>query len=295
MNRFILFFIGILGLVACSKGVKPVAEYFETGELKTLTYTPSDREEGYKYVEEFNKQGRLIRRTEYLNDTLNGYDYAYYEEDTVIMEYNYLMRRKHGVVRHIYVNQKISHETLFINDTALIVLYSTRYYSNNSADDLNGFGYTVFRYKGASNVLDKKNEIGYFRLIGSDYIDIMSLQQEDIDKENSIWHYHNLPDSLRLNEKIEFEIDVSSYVVQSERVNYLYSVLCLGNLNTDLRLTDTLSVFPSRPLNNEIIDGQLTLSKKGSNLVTGNIRVYVLLEGDTAWIDKPFYKQIYVE
>lgn len=295
MNKVVLLFVGILGLMACRKEAKPIAEYFETGELKSLTYIPSNREEGYKYVEEFNKQGLLIRRTEYLNDTLNGYDYVYYEESNIITGYNYLMGKKHGVGRSVYGDQKISHETLFINDTALIVLYATQFYSDRDYNDLDGFGYTVYRDKGASAILSEKNEIGRISLAGSDYIDIMSLRQEDISKKGSVWHYHNLPDSGRLKEKINFEVDLSSYIRNARNVENLYSELYLGSLNTDLKLTDTLSVFTSSPSNNAIINGSLKLDKKGSNLVTGIIRMYVLIEGDTAWTFKPFYKQIYVE
>lgn len=51
------------------------------------------------------------------------------------------------VVSHVYVNQKISHETLFNNDTALIVLYATRLYSDRGYNDL------VIRYIEAKELL----------------------------------------------------------------------------------------------------------------------------------------------
>lgn len=294
-NKFALFFLGMFGLIACNTAVKPIEDHYPSGELMSLTYTPSDRGEGYKYIEKFDKQGRLIRRTEYLNDSLNGYDYVYYEKSNIITEYNYLMGMKHGVGRSIYGNEKISHETLFIHDTALIVLYSAQFYSDSSYNDLAGAGYSVYRDKGASRILSEKNIIGRLRLIGGNYVDVRSLRQEDIDKERSVWHYHNLPDSVRLKEKINFEVDLSSYIRNDRNVVHLYSELYLGSLNTDLKLTDTLSVFTSSPANNAIINGSLKLDKRGSNLVTGIIRMHVLLEGDTAWTYKPFYKQIYVE
>lgn len=301
MNRFVLFFLGIIVLVACTESNKPVADYYPSGELKTLTYTPSDREEGYKRVEEYNKQGRLIRSAEYLNDTLNGYHYAYYEEDTVIMAYNYLMGMKHGVGRSIYVNNKISHETLFINDTPLVVLYSSQFYDRTTPNYLAGLGYSIYKNEGPTGQLIEKNRIGRLVLKGDNYIDIMSLQPTDIDKRKSVWHYHNLPDSAKLNERIDFEIDLYSHKMRVKDADFLYGELYLGHLNTGLKLTDTTSVFTSSIENNEIIAGHLSFSKKGSNLVTGNIRISVLLRGDTAWtgdtawFEEPFYKQIYVE
>lgn len=57
------------------------------------------------------------------------------------------MGKKHGVVSHVYVNQKTSHETLFNNDTALIVLYATRLYSDRGYNDL------VIRYIEAKELL----------------------------------------------------------------------------------------------------------------------------------------------
>lgn len=300
-NKFALFFLGMFGLIACNTAVKPIEDHYPSGELMSLTYTPSDRGEGYKYIEKFDKQGRLIRRTEYLNDSLNGYDYVYYEKSNIITEYNYLMGMKHGVGRSIYGNEKISHETLFIHDTALIVLYSAQFYSDSSYNDLAGAGYSVYRDKGASRILSEKNIIGRLRLIGGNYVDVRSLRQEDIDKERSVWHYHNLPDSAKLNERIDFEIDLYSHKMRVKDADFLYGELYLGHLNTGLKLTDTTSVFTSSIENNEIIAGHLSFSKKGSNLVTGNIRISVLLRGDTAWtgdtawFEEPFYKQIYVE
>jgi len=292
-HSIIVLISGLVVLIhlSCNGPIKETKTFYPDGSLEKKEIY--DEQSGALIVNRFAQNGRLLEHKELLNDKRNGRQFIFNPESNISIESFYVEGVRHGVYRVDVPDKKISFERLYLNGNKVRVKYIVSVHYKK--DSIN------YRYNMLEIGDDGKprfnRPLGIISLKEGRYVGILDLNDSVIDFDKSHFFFDNLPDTLKLDTKTNFELNLEHFLKTDKNEKYLYSELLFGKLNKKLELTDTLGVFRSEQKGERI---NCSISLEGNNgyqLITGKLRRFFLDEtrDATFYTENIFYKQVYLD
>lgn len=280
---------------SCKHSVEEYRTFYPDGNLEKIEIY--DQESGAMIVNRFAQNGRLLEHKELLNDKRNGRQFLYNPESNISKESFYVNGRRNGVYKVDFPDKKTSFERLYLDGEKVRVKYCVgRIFTDEYGKDSIAYCYDFLMY-GKEGKPDFNRPLGRIGLKKGQYVGILNLNDSIIDFNNSHFFFDNLPDTLKLETKTNFELNLEYFLKEGKNKRYLYSEFIIGKLNKNLELEDTVGIFRSEPSGERI---KCNISLEGDNgyqLITGKLRRFFLDEtrDATFYTENIFYKQVYLD
>ncbi len=296
MREKVYLFLVVINviLLSCNKSSKCSIDEVtnENGEkIKIWRYLDKPT---YKYVERFDVNGVCVDRASYINDTLDGKRYLIDEIAQTKEESHYEMGVLNGIVRTEYLGKKMSTEALFLHGKLRVLMHSIKILDDTKYNNLVAYGFDITKVESNGKLSEN---LGQIYLKSNNYVSVFDLHENEIDWSKSTWYIDDLPDTVPLNQNIDFKVKFEANFTNSKDLRYLKSEFSICESKYFFN-DDTTDIYEFKSNSDEhTINCQIRITDPKTRLLTGLIYPYFYdtVNNDTIIANIFYYKQIVVK